>query len=167
MSKAWEIENFLSERNNQLYINEVSSVELAKEFGTPLFVFSESRIRHNIERLKNCETAIDCPLKICYAAKANSNMAILRTVKEAGSDLEVNSGGELWKALKIGFKGEQIIFNGTSKETWEIEDAINAEIYAIQVDSLFELFLIEATARKLEKRANVSLRLVPENVMRL
>ncbi len=162
MSNAWEIENFLSERNNQLFINGVSSVELAKEFGTPLFVFSESRIRHNIERLKKAETAMDCPLKICYAAKANSNMAVLRTVREAGSDLEVNSGGELWKALKIGFTGEQIIFNGTSKEIWEIEDAINAEIYAIQVDSLLELSLIEETARRLDKKANVSLRLVPE-----
>jgi diaminopimelate decarboxylase len=70
--------------------------------------------------------------------------------------------GELWKALEVGFKGEQIIFNGTSKEIWEIENAIKAEIYAIQIDSLFELSLIEETARRLEKRANVSLRLVPE-----
>ena len=162
MPNAWEIENFLSEMNNRLFINGVSAVELAEEYGTPLFVFSESRIKRNIERLKKGETAVDCPLKICYAAKANSTMAILRTVREAGSDLEVNSGGELWKALKIGFAGEQIIFNGTSKEVWEIEEAIKAEIYAIQVDSLLELSLIEATARKLNKRANVSLRLVPE-----
>ena len=162
MPNAWEIENFLSEQNNQLFINEVSAVELAEKYGTPLFVFSEGRIRHNIERLKKAETAIDCPLKICYAAKANSTMAILRVVKDAGSDLEVNSGGELWKALKIGFAGEQVIFNGTSKEVWEIEEAIKAEIYAIQVDSLLELSLIEATARRLNKRANVSLRLVPE-----
>ncbi len=159
---TWQIENFLEEKNNQLHINGVSAIELAEEFGTPLFVFSESRIRHNIERLKRAENFIDCPLKICYAAKANSNMAILRTVKEAGADLEVNSGGELWKALKIGFIGEQIIFNGTSKEVWEIENAINAEIYAIQVDSLYELELIEKAARRLKKRANVSLRLVPE-----
>ena len=90
-------------------------------------------------------------------------MAILRTVKDANCDLEVNSGGELWKALKVGFTGEQIIFNGTSKEIWEIENAINAEIYAIQVDSLFELSLIEDNgAKHLKKRANVSLRLVPE-----
>ncbi len=159
---SWQIENFLEEKNNQLHINGVSAIELAKEFDTPLFVFSESRIRHNIERLKRAENFIDCPLKICYAAKANSNMAILRTVKEAGADLEVNSGGELWKALKIGFTGEQIIFNGTSKEVWEIENAINAEIYAIQVDSLYELEIIEKVARRLKKRANVSLRLVPE-----
>ena len=89
-------------------------------------------------------------------------MAILRVVKETGCDLEVNSGGELWKALKVGFGGEQLIFNGTSKEIWEIEAAINAGIYAIQVDSLYELSLIAEIAHALGKRANVSLRLVPE-----
>lgn len=162
MPKAWEVENFLIEKDNKLFIEGVSSIELGEKFGTPLFVFSEARIKSNIARLKAVEDVIDCPLKICYAAKANSNMAILRVVKEAGSDLEVNSGGELWKALEIGFSGEQIIFNGTSKEVWEIENAINAGIYAIQVDSLYELQLIETTARNLNKRANVSLRLVPE-----
>ncbi len=162
MKPAWTIENFLEEKNNQLYVDGVSSIELADEFGTPLFVFSESRIRRNIERLKRAEKFIDCDLKVCYAAKANSNMAILRTVKDAKCDLEVNSGGELWKALKVGFTGEQIIFNGTSKEIWEIENAINAGIYAIQVDSPYELSLIEDVARRLKKRANVSLRLVPE-----
>lgn len=162
MPKAWEIENFLEEKDNQLFIGGASSIELVRRFGTPLFVFSEARIKSNIARLKAAQCVIDCPLKICFAAKANSNMAILRAVKEAGSDLEVNSGGELWKALKIGFTGEQIIFNGTSKEIWEIENAIDAEIYAIQVDSLYELELIEKTAQRLKKRANVSLRLVPE-----
>ena len=162
MTQAWEIENFLDIRDNQLHIDGISAVELAERHGTPLFVFSESRIRHNIARLQKAESVIGCPLKICYAAKAMSTMAILRTVKDAGIDIEVNSGGELWKALKAGFVGEQIIFNGTSKEIWEIEDAINAEIYAIQVDSLYELKLIEETAKRLNKRANVSLRLGPE-----
>jgi diaminopimelate decarboxylase len=162
MNPAWTIENFIEVKNNQLHINGVSAVVLAEKNETPLFVFSESRIRHNIERIKRAEKFTGCRLKICYAAKANSNMAILRVVKESGADLEVNSGGELWKALKIGFAPEQIIFNGTSKEIWELEDAINAGIYAIQVDSLLELSLIEATARRLQKPANVSLRLVPE-----
>ena len=161
-AKGWEIENFLEIKNQQLYIDGTASVTLAAEYGTPLFVFSERRIRHNIERLRRAAEVIDCPLKICYAAKANSNMRILKAVKDAGGDLEVNSGGELWKALEIGFRGAQIIFNGTSKETWEIENAINAEIYAIQVDSLYELSLIEEAARRLKKCANVSLRLVPE-----
>jgi len=162
MNPAWAIENFLEVENKHLHIGGVSAVGLTEKYGTPLFVFSEQRIKHNINRLRRAEKVIDCRLKICYAAKANSNMAILRVVLESGADLEVNSGGELWKALKIGFAPEQIIFNGTSKEIWELEDAINAEIYAIQVDSLFELALIEETAQRLGKRANVSLRLVPE-----
>jgi diaminopimelate decarboxylase len=162
MRQAWEIENFLSLENGQLFIGGVSAVKLAGDYGTPLFVFSEARIRDNLNRLQKVEAATDCRVKICYAAKANSNMAILRVVKEAGCDLEVNSGGELFKALKIGFKPEQIIFNGTSKTVKELEEAISAGIYAIQVDSLYELNLIEDTAIRLNKRANVSLRLVPE-----
>lgn len=162
MNQAWEIPGFLEVKDNQLYIDDVSALELAENFETPLFVFSEKRIGHNINRLRAAEKAIDCKLKVCYAAKANSSMAILRTVRDAGCDLEVNSGGELWKALEIGFKGDQIIFNGTSKEVWEIENAINAGVYAIQVDSIYELSLIESVAKNLNKRANVSLRLVPE-----
>lgn len=158
----WEIENYLEANKGILQINSVSSVELAEKYGTPLFVFSESRIKQNIERLKIAETKIDCRLKVCYAAKANSNMAILRVVKNSRTDLEVNSGGELFKALKIGFKPEQIIFNGTSKTEIELEEAINAGIYAIQIDSIFELELTEKIAKKLNKRANISLRLVPE-----
>jgi D-ornithine/D-lysine decarboxylase len=158
----WEIKDYLQVKNNQLFINGVSAIELAEEFQTPLFVFSEPRIKHNIKRLKRAEQEIGCPLKVCYAAKANSNMAILRAVKEAGSDLEVNSGGELFKALKIGFAPEQIIFNGTSKTEKELEEAIGAGIYAIQADSLYEISLIEKVAQRLNKRANVSLRLVPE-----
>ena len=162
MSTDWQIENFLEVKNNHLHIDGVDAVDLAREHGTPLFVFSEQRIRHNIERLKKVRDVIDCPLKICYAAKAMSTMGILQVVRDAGIDIEVNSGGELWKALKAGFNGDQIIFNGTSKEIWEIENAINAGIYAIQVDSLYELSLILDTAIRLNKTANVSLRLVPE-----
>ena len=87
MTQAWEIENFLDVRDGSLCIDGVSSVDLAREYGTPLFVFSESRIRHNIDRIKRVRDAIECPLKICYAAKAMSTMAILRTVKEAGVTL--------------------------------------------------------------------------------
>lgn len=162
MKMDWEIKGFLEARNNQLFIDGVSAVELAEQFGTPVFTFSETRIKHNIERLKSAENLIGCKLKVCYAAKANSTMAILRTVRDASADLEVNSGGELWKALKIGFRPEQIIFNGTSKTVEELEQAIEAGIYAIQVDSLYELELIEKVARSLNKPANISLRLVPE-----
>lgn len=159
---SWEIPDFLGVRDGRLHIDGVDAVELAREHGTPLFVYSEQRIRHNIERLKKVQGVIGCPLKLSYAAKAMSTMGILRAVRDAGCDIEVNSGGELWKALKAGFTGEQINFNGNSKEVWELELAIENDIYAIQVDSLYELSLIEETAKRLNKKANVSLRLVPE-----
>lgn len=162
MSQPWEINDYIEIRENQLFIDGASATKLAEEFGTPLFVYSEPRLRHNIKRLQSASSEIECGLKVCYAAKANSNLGIMKAVRDAGSDLEVNSGGELWKALKVGFRGDQIIFNGTSKEIWEIENAVNASIYAIQVDSLYELSLIEETAKRLGKCANVSLRLVPE-----
>lgn len=159
---GWVIENFLEVKNNQLHIDGASAIDLAKKYDTPLFVFSESRIRHNINRLKAAQDVISVPLKVCYAAKANSNMGILRAVRDAGSDIEVNSGGELWKVLKVGFRPEQVIFNGTSKTVAELEAAISAGIYAIQADSLYEISLIEKVAKNLDKRANVSLRIVPE-----
>jgi diaminopimelate decarboxylase len=159
---TWEIEGFLEIRNGGLSIDGVSAIDLAAEHGTPLFVFSESRIRHNIDRLKKAGEVIDRPLKLCYAAKAMSTMGILRAVKDAGCDIEVNSGGELWKALQAGFTGDQINFNGNSKEVWELDLAISNDIYAIQVDSLHELSLIEDSARRLARPSNVSLRLVPE-----
>lgn len=146
----------------ELISDSESLIRLAGSHGTPLFVVSEHRLRSNIERLLKIRDVIDRPLKVCYAAKAMSTMGILRAVREAGIDIEVNSGGELWKALKAGFRGEQINFNGNSKEVWELELAIENGIYAIQVDSLYELSLIAETAERLGKRANVSLRLVPE-----
>jgi diaminopimelate decarboxylase len=159
---AWTIENFLETRNGHLSVAGADAVELAQKFDTPLFVFSEARIRHNIDRLKAAQNALAMPLKICYAAKANSNMAILRTIKESGIGLETNSGGELFKALKVDFSPDNIILNGTSKSEEELEQAINAGIYAIQADSIFEVELIRSVAERLGKKANVSLRLVPE-----
>ncbi|HMO81502.1 MAG TPA: diaminopimelate decarboxylase [Pyrinomonadaceae bacterium] len=158
----WQIENFLNIRDGRLHIDGHDAAALAREHGTPLFVYSEPRIRHNIARLKQVGDNVNCGFKLCYAAKAMSTMGILRVINDAGCDLEVNSGGELWKALKAGFTGDQINFNGLSKEVWELEMAIENEIYAIQVDSLYELSMIEETAIRLGRKANVSLRLVPE-----
>ena len=145
-SPAWSIPGYLEVRNDHLTVNGVDALELVREFNSPLFVFSEGRIRATIRRLQLAADAVDRPIKFCYASKANSNMAILKVVLESGIDIEVNSGGELFKALRVGFRPEQIIFNGTSKEVWELELAITNEIYAIQVDSLYELSLINETA---------------------
>src|SRR6266850_6047288 len=168
MSPAWIIPGYLELRDGRLSINGVDAVKLVEEYNSPLFVFSEARIRANIDRLKHAAEVVDRPIKFCYASKANSNMAILRTVLEAGIDVEVNSGGELFKALRAGFSPDQIIFNGTSKSDDEIDDAVRAGIYAINVDSIYEIGLVEQSVKRLRARgeqvavARIALRLVPE-----
>ena len=165
---AWSIPGYLEVRNDHLTVNGVDTLELVKEFNSPLFVFSEARIRDNIKRLQLAADAVDRPIKFCYASKANSNMAILKVVLESGIDIEVNSGGELFKALRVGFRPDQIIFNGTSKSDDELDDAVRAGIYAINVDSIYEIDLVEQSVERLRARgenvapARVTLRLVPE-----
>jgi diaminopimelate decarboxylase len=165
---AWSIAGFLEVRAGHLNISGADALALVSEFGSPLFAFSGPRIRANIERLQRAATAVDRPIKFCYASKANSNMAVLKTVLESGIDIEVNSGGELFKALKVGFRPDQIIFNGTSKSDQEIDEAVSAGIYSINVDSLYEIELVEQSVRRLREQgrpvpaARIALRLVPE-----
>ncbi|HLL72383.1 MAG TPA: diaminopimelate decarboxylase [Pyrinomonadaceae bacterium] len=160
---AWTIPDYLEARpDGHLHIDGADALELVREYGSPLYVFSEPRIRANVARLKRAADAVDRPVKFCYASKANSNMAVLAAVRDAGIDIEVNSGGELFKALRAGFRPEQIIFNGTSKTDDELDDAVSAGIYSINVDSIYEIELVEAAARRIGKRANITLRLVPE-----
>src|SRR5215210_3888463 len=165
---AWSIPGYLEVSNDHLTVNEVDTLELVKKFNSPLFVFSESRIRDNISRLQRAADTVDRPIKFCYASKANSNMAILKVVLDAGIDIEVNSGGELFKALRVGFQPDQIIFNGTSKCDDELDDAVRAGIYAINVDSIYEIELVEQSVARLRAQgedvspARITLRLVPE-----
>ena len=166
---AWTIPEFLEVKDRRLSINGTDALKLVQEFGSPLFVFSESRIRTNIDRLKHAAATVDRPIRFFYASKANSNMAILRTVLDSGIDVEVNSGGELFKALRIGFRPDQIIFNGTSKSNDELDEAVRAGIHAINVDSIFEIGLVEESVRRIAtergvapRPARVTLRLVPE-----
>jgi diaminopimelate decarboxylase len=92
-------------------------------------------------------------------------MSILDTVRRAG-DVEVNSGGELFKVKKVGFRADQIVFNGVSKTDAEIHDAIEYGILAINIDSLYELEQVTRVARSMAKRANVAIRIVPEIITR-
>jgi len=167
---AWTISGFLDAReNNHLFVSGVDATALAYKYGTPLFVFSEQRIRANIARLQAAAKMVERPIKFCYASKANSNMAVLNVVRDTGIDIEVNSGGELYKALRAGFRPNQIIFNGTSKTNEELDEAMRAGIYSINVDSVYEIELVEDAVRRARAELNsglpparIALRLVPE-----
>ncbi len=165
---AWSIPGYLEVRDGHLTVDGVDALELVTKYDSPLFVFSERRIRDNIARLQHAASVVDRPIKFCYASKANSNMAILKAVLDSGIDVEVNSGGELFKALRAGFRPDQIIFNGTSKSDDELDDAVRAGIYAINIDSIYEIELVEKSVERLRGRgedvapARITLRLVPE-----
>src|ERR1041384_1269048 len=165
---AWSHPGDLEGRDHPLTVNGADTIALVEKFNSPLFVFSEGRIRDNIARLQRAANAVDRPIKFCYASKANSNMAVLKVVLESGIDIEVNSGGELFKALRVGFRPDQIIFNGTSKSDDELDDAVRAGIYAINIDSIYEIELVEQSVERLRARgediqpARITLRLVPE-----
>src|SRR5258708_10587157 len=158
----WQIPNHLEERKGVLLISGANARELADRYGTPLFVFSEARIRQNIAEVRAAFERSEASVRICYASKANGNLAVLETVKSSGIDIEVNSGGELYKALKVGFQQAQIVFNGVAKTERELEEAIQHAIACINVDSAFELERIIAIASRLHKRAKIALRVAPE-----
>jgi D-ornithine/D-lysine decarboxylase len=159
---SWQVKGYLEARNDHLTIDGVDAVQLAEEYGTPLYVFSERRIAENVRNLRVAVEAAHPRIKLCYASKANSNMAVLKTIRNAGGDIEVNSGGELHKATLVGFAPDQIIFNGVSKTDAEIAAAIDYCILSINIDSLYELDQVARIARSVGKRANVTIRIVPE-----
>src|SRR4030095_266025 len=167
-SPAWTISDYLEVRGGHLAINGADALDLVSDYDSPLFVFSGSRISSNINRLRAAAQSVEHPIRFFYASKANSNMAVLKLVLASGIDLEVNSGGELFKALRVGFRPDQIIFNGTSKSDDELDDAVRAGIYAINVDSIFEIGLVEQSVDRLRAAgenispARITLRLVPE-----
>jgi diaminopimelate decarboxylase len=163
---SWQTPGYLEIRAGRLSIDGVDAVSIAEDHGTPVYVFSEKRIAGNVRDLRRAAESVHPRIKLCYASKANSNMAVLATVLKAGGDIEVNSGGELFKARKAGFRPDQIVFNGVSKTDPEICDAIEYGILAINVDSLYELDQVARVARAVGKRANIAIRLVPEIVTR-
>ncbi len=163
---AWQVPGHLETHAGRLTVDGVDAEHLADQHGTPLYVFSEKRIADNIRNLRSAVESVHPRVKICYASKANSNMAVLDAVRRAGGDLEVNSGGELFKARTIGFRPDQIVFNGVSKTDEEIRSAIDYGILAINIDSLCELDQVTRIARSIGKRANVAIRIVPEIITR-
>jgi len=165
-SKTWQVPGYLESSQGHLTINGADAVRLAEQHGSPLYVFSEKRIIENTRALRLAVEAVHQPAKICYASKANSNLAILDTVRRAGGDIEVNSGGELFKAKRIGFRPDQIVFNGVSNTDDEVRDAIEYGILAINIDSLYELDQVARVAAAMGKRANIAIRIVPEIVTR-
>jgi diaminopimelate decarboxylase len=148
-------------RDAHLTLDGHDLVALGREHGTPLFVFSERQLRHNASSFLAGARAGHEKARIFYASKACSNRRVLEIFHEEGLDIEVNSGGELYKAQRAGYAPRQIVFNGVAKSAAEIDQAIALDIQAINVDAVYELRRIGERARAAGGKARVSLRLVP------
>ncbi len=141
---------------------EVALSTLAKEFGTPLYVYSKRQMIENFRSFDSTLKASGKEHYVSYAVKANSNIELLRVLAEEGSGADVVSAGELLVALAAGFPPEKITFDGTGKTDPEIELALKAAIHAFNVESLEELEVINNIAERLGLRAKVSIRVNPD-----
>ena len=149
----------LTVRDGRLCLEGMDLAALAEQEGTPLFVYSERAIRDTVAALRAAFATRHADTRIYYASKACSNLWVLNVVRDAGIDVEVNSGGELLKALRAGFTPEQIVFNGVAKTRDEIERALAVGVRALIVDSLHELRRIAAVAGALQRPAPVAPRI--------
>lgn len=147
-------------KGKDFYCERVKIADLAREHGTPLYVYSYHTLIDHFLKLQNAFRGVD-PL-ICYSVKANSNLAILKALVEKGAGLDIVSGGELFRALQAGCPARKIVYASVGKTGIEIEEALRAGILFFNVESLPELENINRIAQNLQKKARVALRINPD-----
>ncbi|MBE6033646.1 MAG: diaminopimelate decarboxylase [Clostridiales bacterium] len=148
-------------KNEVLYFDGCSTVELAEKYGTPLYVYSENAILKECNELKSCFLDKYENTRAAYATKAFSSIAMCKIMDREGFCLDVVSGGELYTAIKAGFPAEKIEFNGNNKLREELELAIDYGIGRIIIDGLQELESIEEICKEKNKKMNVLYRITP------
>jgi diaminopimelate decarboxylase len=150
-----------SEKDAGLVCGTHSIARLAKTFGTPLYVYSAEQI---VERLQLFQAALSGrPHLICYAVKANSTLAILKLLGDRGSGFDIVSGGELERVRRAAPEAlGRVVFSGVGKTAAEIDQALDADILAFNVESEAELALLASRAAKRKRKARFSLRVNPD-----
>ncbi|MCK5579423.1 MAG: diaminopimelate decarboxylase [Planctomycetes bacterium] len=153
--------DFFKYRKNRLYCENVPVERIIKRTGTPVYIYSGRTVLTHWRRLRSAFAAAGNPL-ISYSLKANSNLALCKLLKRAGSAFEVVSGGELFRLIKIGVPGRRIIFGGVAKTADEIKLGLRHGVLMFNVETRDEVMLINRVAARLKKTASVALRLNPE-----
>lgn len=153
-----------TERNGNWYAEDVPLADLAKEFGTPLYVYSKRALTEAYQAYdKACvDSKGNRRARVHYAMKANSNLAVIDCFKKLGAGFDLVSGGELARALKIGADPKSLVFAGVGKSGAEIAQALKAGVKCINVESIAELHKINRVAIELNCRAPISLRVNPD-----
>ncbi|HTS47772.1 MAG TPA: diaminopimelate decarboxylase [Bryobacteraceae bacterium] len=147
-------------RHHTLYLEDVPLADIARREGTPCYVYSRAKI---VERFEAYERAFgEVPHQICYAVKANGNLAILKLLADAGAGFDIVSGGELFRVLKAGGHPSRVIFSGVGKSEQDLEYALEKKIKAFNCESVHELVLLNSLASRWGVRPSVALRVNPD-----
>jgi diaminopimelate decarboxylase len=152
--------NYFHYKDDELWCEEVSISRLSEEVGTPFYLYSHRTMKHHFHVFD--EAFADVPHILCFAAKANSNIAILRIFIKEGGGVDIVSGGELYRAMKAGVDPRKVVYSGVGKKLDEIEYALGAGILMFNVESSQELGVINDCAKRLGKVAGIALRVNPD-----
>ena len=147
-------------RGDDLFIEGRSVAELAREHGTPLYVYSKASMLDALASYQRALVGRDH--LICYAMKANSNLAVIQTFAQAGCGFDIVSGGELERVLAVGAPASKIVFSGVGKTRAEMKRALEVGVMCFNVESEAELGLLSQVAAAVGKTARVSLRINPD-----
>lgn len=144
--------------NRELYVEEVPIASIMAEFGSPCYIYSQAILRRQWCAFKQL---LENSQQICYAVKANSNLAILASLAKWGAGFDIVSGGELARVMQAGGDAKKTVFSGVGKTSEEIKTALQLNIGCFNVESASELLRIEAIAKNLHKTAVIALRINP------
>ncbi|MED4204273.1 diaminopimelate decarboxylase [Neobacillus mesonae] len=147
--------------NGHLEIGGVDSLELAKNFGTPLYVYDVALIRERARGFKQAFEEQQVRAQVAYASKAFSTVAMVQLAEEEGLSLDVVSGGELYTAITAGFPAERIHFHGNNKSREELEMALEHQIGCIVIDNFHEIELLKDICSEKSTKVNILLRVTP------
>jgi len=152
--------HFFEYRESELFCEEVSLERIAREVGTPVYIYSERTLERHVRVFDDAFRSV--PHIICYAVKANSNLSILRRFASWGTGFDIVSGGELFRVLRAGGSPAKVIFSGVGKTEQEIRYALESEILFFNIESSGEIDLIRDISRLAGRRARISIRTNPD-----
>src|SRR5574341_1885717 len=147
-------------RGDDLYCEEVPISRIASEVGTPVYIYSHATLTRHFRVFDEAFARV--PHLICFALKANANLAVLKLFADLGGGLDVVSGGELFRGLRVGVPPQRIVFAGVGKSHDEIAYALKSDILMFNVESGQELRLIHEVAAGMGMRARIALRVNPD-----
>ncbi|NVM20509.1 MAG: diaminopimelate decarboxylase [Desulfobacterales bacterium] len=152
--------HYFDYRNNRMYCEDVSVSDIAQQVGTPFYLYSHATLRHHFLTFQNAFEGVSH--LVCFSAKSNSNLAVLRLFATLGGGLDIVSGGELFRGLKAGIPPDRIVYSGVGKREDEIAYALESNILMFNVESFQELELINRSAARMKKKAPIALRINPD-----